>query len=287
MKKVISLLFLIEIMTIVFLLYFMFDFNIKNYRIIEFKNVKLRVPDGYKKTEYNSNGWDVIFFRNRNTAIKIAAKPAIDIEKLADRSSVRYKYNFPIDSTSVFYIIKHAKNGSVVFAFNMDSTSYYISVWSVTISNAYLVLKRVVKNMYFGSVSFKPYFGKIPESVFIGDYVGFIVILLTFLFIPLAFYFSSMKPRSVIDDEIVLDEKYVGFYKEERFRRKKNYCYLLLRKDELTAYFYGKPVLVARKGDEIKIEGRDIIIKKDNQRYIITPAHIDIWYEYLKEKNFI
>ncbi|MCD6246291.1 hypothetical protein J7J58_05275, partial [candidate division WOR-3 bacterium] len=60
-----------------------------------------------------------------------------------------------------------------------------------------------------------------------------------------------------------------------------------LTRKQFIVYQYGKPVITLERGDDIEIKGKRIIIRKSDKLYIISPAHIDIWYDYLKDKDFI
>ena len=272
----------------VFLLYFMFDFNFSNYRKIKWHKISANIPADYKTMEYKSKGWDVFYLDNRrNTKIKIATKRAIDVKSLANQDNVKYMFDSPAGLNGVFYIRKLNKRNDVVVAFNIDSTSIYISVSSVTLINAFFVMKRITENLYYNGQKIMLNFGKVPYITFLSDFLAFFIMLLSLVFVVLIFYFSSMKPRSVSNDDIVFDEKYVDFFINERLRKKHSFCYIVLTRKQFIVYQYGKPVITLERGDDIEIKGKRIIIRKGDKLYIISPAHIDIWYDYLKDKDFI
>lgn len=271
-----------------FLLYFMFDFSFSNYKTVRWHKISINIPADYKTMEYKSRGWDVFYLKNsRNTAIKIATKKAIDVKSLVNQPDVRYRYDSPAGFGGVFYMRKSNKRNDVILTFNVDSASLYISVSSTTLINAFLIMKRITNNFYYDGHKITPYFGKVPYTLFVYDFLAFIIMLASILFVILIFYFSSMKPRSLIDDDIVLDEKYVDFYIKEKYRRKHTFCYIVLMRDQLAIYKYGRIVLTVNKGDDIEINGKRIIIRKGDKTYVLTPAHIDIWYDYLDGENFI
>ncbi len=289
MRKFLYFITIIFTITIIALIYFFYGIGADNYSKLSWKGMSIDVPNNYKIVKYESKGWDVYSLRKRDVLVLIAEKPKIDIYNLPkDKKKVLYKEEFIKPYGSIFYIFRNKNDNTVVYSLNIDTTSIYLSVSSISLIKSLNIMNNILKFCYYRDHKIISPNIELPIPIYYNDFVYLIIIVISFLLIFFLIYFSGKKPKNIFDDEIIFDEEYINYTDLSVAKRKSSYCYLVLFRDKLAVYNYMKPVMEISKKDAstLSFKKNSIIIKHNRKNIIIKPSKFEDWQQILKESFF-
>lgn len=285
MKRILYTITIIFIIAIIALIYFFYGIGADNYKKISWQGMNVNVPNDYRIVKYKSKGWDVYSLRKRDVLVIIAEKAEIDIYNLPrNKKKVLYKKEFVKPYGSIFYIFRNKSDNTVVYSLNVENTSVYLSVSSISLIKSLNIMNNILKFCNYREHRIISPNIELPISIYYNDFVYLIIAVISFLLIFFLIYFSGKKPKSIFEDEIIFDEEYVNYTDLSVAKRKSSYCYLVLFRDRLAVYNYMKPVMeISRKDASVlSFKKNSIIIKHNRKNIIIKPSKFEDWQKILK-----
>jgi hypothetical protein len=256
------------------------------YRTLEWKDVGTFVPEGFKVKTYHSKGWDVYYMEKIFSSVKIAVRPvAVNVSRLPEGyRKVMFRYASRPDE--IYFVASAHKSFEVVYARMIEGATVFISVKGGSVFSGRYVVDKIAGSTYFKGVPLEAPRPSIPLKHYWTDLVFVIGMLLPILIIYLIFYISGRRPaeKHFEGDPIVFEEGNMYYRSIRKYRRQSSFCYLVLTTTRLMVFAFRKPVWESRIYEEkpaIKIEGKNIILQKDDIKFVLKSARIEKWKEHL------
>jgi hypothetical protein len=255
------------------------------YRSLDWNGLRTNVPEGFNVRIYQGQGWEVYSLKKISVLIKIALRPAMDVNGLT-RSYSKFLYRTSPDPDRIFYIANPRKTYEMVFAQTLGDTTVYYSVSSPSVFSAAHIMNKITVNNSYKGKPITPLKPSLPTNVYLTDFIFSGGMLLPLFIIVLVFSLSGKRPdpKYFMGDPIRYEERFVYFARVRRFSRKSSFCYLVLTETRLMVFLFGKlkwEIKLKEARGSIRIEGKKIILEKDKEKAIVRPSDIEIWKEYL------
>ncbi|NIM14957.1 MAG: hypothetical protein GTO45_23575 [Candidatus Aminicenantes bacterium] len=288
MKKIVAIIIIPYMIIVAVAFYIYFGPGLfSSYEPLDWRGLMTNIPEGFKVSIYQSQDkkWEFYSLRKIFVGIKIALGPAMDVNRLpGDGRKMIYRTSPNPERT--FYISSRRKSYEVVFAQTIGDTTVYFSVASGSVFSAVHILDKITANNFYQGEPITLLKPSIPFRAYITDLIFFFGMLLPVFIIVLIFSLSGKKPASkyFIGDPIRCEENFVYFTSVQKYRRKSSACYLVLTATRLMVFVFRKLIWEIKLNEaraSIRIEGKKIILQKDNDKAILRPGDIKKWNECL------
>ena len=283
MKKILAIFIIPYLLFVGGMMYFFFGVGIfSSYQALHWNQIDALVPGGFSMQTYESKGWHVYYLKKLSVQVKIAVQsPAVDLTNLAQRSG-KLMYKEAQGEDGMYYVTNPRKTYEIVYALNVEGTTLYFSVASPSVYSTAYILDKITANCSYNGTPIAAPKKDIPLIAYLTDFIFLFGMLLPFLLVTVIFSLSAKKPsgRYFEGDPIRLEENFVYFTRTLRLGRKSSFCYLALTATRLMVFVFGKPLLEIKLDQEkpdIKIQGKKIILQKDDKRVTLRPADIEKW----------
>lgn len=279
----------LAVIGVAFYLFFAGGVLFGKYESLEWNGIRTVVPAGISVREYEDKGWRVYWFEKNTLSAKIAFKPAINVTRMHENvRGLRYKTTS--GEADIFYISNPRKNIEAVYACNMGDETLYFSVSSASVYTSVTVLEKLVRDCVYNGEPVPYMEFSVPGGVYWTDYLMIFGMTIPLVMILVIFTISGGKPgeKHFEGDPLRYGEAHVQFSRRKKYQRKNTFCYLALTQARLIIFVFKRPVFQVtldelKRGDNSKlmIEDKKIILEQEDERFILKPADIEPWKQYL------
>lgn len=294
-KNKILTFFLVPYFLLVLIVFYIFfgPGIINSYQPFTWKDIKVSIPKGMTMATSEAGGWQVCLLKKMNLSIKIALINGSNVNALPMKiRNVKFQY---IPSPGEVYYLTNPKGSyDAVFAHIIpgENKTVYLSVAAPSVFTATRILARIARDCSYNDIPIKAPHPPLPLSYYLTDILLLAGMIIPVLLILILFSLTGKKPAGKYfeGDPIITDESHIYFSHLKKFRRKGTFGYLALTHTRLMVFVFKKPIFMVKLAEElpdIQIQGKKIIIVKEEEKITLRPSLIDKWKtalaSYLKE----
>lgn len=289
MKKMLIVIIVPYLLVLAFSFYIFYGPGVTaRYWPIEWNGLTAEVPGGFDKKIYHDRGWDVYSLKKIFTTVKISMRAhPIDVSRLTENyKKGKVTFRYAPNPNEIYFIASAHKAFDVVYARSTAEGTLYISASGGSVFAGRYVVDKIAGSARLNGDPINAPRPSVPLIRYWTDILFAVGMSLPLFLIVIIFWWSGRRPaaRHFQGDPVMHEEGGVYYTLSKKFRRQNSFCYLVLTSTRLMVFGFRKPIWVLdlhREQSAVKIEGKKIILEKEDAKITLKPADIGTWKTHL------